>query len=498
MATQSEDIIPARNTQDPQGSDSEGEDTIADYPSFPSKTPGIPQLDPFNLPAGPEDVAAYLAGLSPPRTTGSTLPKRGLKDFEPDPTELQASTLEASRKAMNDALLHTRLHAPKTRIVGIFDERSGETKVKRRKGNWLSSVGKDVAGGGVVLRREEALWALERGSLDVRFRKGAYTRTDDRNSTPGNQNKSEKGAIEENELLDHSAEDEDSLPMSLQAAYATLIAPQTDAPGGRLTMEEYVVYAGLKRAGFIVLRARSTDRWKSVAREMSQQDGQWVPKDNILSSSKVRLGLFSWLISLLPLVSDREKLDQSRLHNGPLARPGLYRNYQDVYRLITLNAATSVCPIEADILKPAGNNLSPYTTTFHVYKSHPSRPFKKRDPGSPDFRICVVNANATRLPTLPELESLLNEQPVELPSASSIEQRNKRNMGQTYAALKRGRRNVILAIVDEGLVSYMRVGDAVFAQEGRLFEREGFGGVGGAGGKGKGGGGRGQRRTRGA
>lgn len=38
-----------------------------------------------------------------------------------------------------------------------------------------------------------------------------------------------------------------------------------------------------------------------------------------------------------------------------------------------------------------------------------------------------------------------------------------------YMRLRHGYRNVILAIVDQGVVSYLRVGDAAFGKE-KLFE----------------------------
>ena len=480
MATQSEDTIALSTHED---SDSEAEDTTADYPSFPTSTPGLPRLDPFNFPATPEDVPTYLSSLSQAHATGSALPKRGLKDFEPDPTQLQARTLEASRQAMNDALLHTRVHGPKTGIVGVFDERTGETRVKRRKGNWLASVGRDLAGGGVVLRREEALWALERGSLDVRFRAGAYTSSEssdyeaDEINAQAGQQRANINEIEEGETNDH--DECNGLPMSLQAAYTALIDPEEDAPGGRLTMEEYIVYGGLKRAGFIVLRARGTDRLKSLAVEMSKQQGYWRPKEFEIARTHEHIGLINWLISLPTFASSRARSEQSRLSQGPLVKPGLYRSYQGIYPSIALNDATSFAPKSVDIPKPVGKDRSPYSTTYHIYKARPSRPFKKRDPGAPDFSISVVNARTTRLPTLPELEALLNEQTLDVTNVTSIERKNNRNMGQTYKALKQGARNVLLAIVDEGLVSYIRVADSVFTQEGRLFEREAFTGVGG-------------------
>ena len=481
MATQSEDAIPSRLQHEASASDSEGEEAVLEYPSFPASAPGMLQLDPFNLPAVPEDVPAYLASLpSSQRKPDSSLPKRGLKDFEQNPTQLQASTLESSRQAMHDALLHTRTHAPKTRVLGTYDERSGETKIQKRKGNWLGTVGKDVAGGGVVLRREEALWAIERGSLDARFRVGAYGSKNPKRelSTSKRPSDVERGTTEDHSINSQQASDEDGLPMSLQAAYATLIDPRPNAPGDALTNEEYVVYAGLKRAGFIVLRARDTDRWKSLAVETHQADGRWVSRGDCASHKTNGLNILQWLINrVYPSKSELQR-EGFRLQHGPLVRPGLYRNYQDTFKLLALTTAEPLAPKPINTHMTVAQKESAYTTTFHVYKSNPARPFRKSDPGLPSFCICVINARTTRLPTLNELESLQNEQSVDELSSTTIDNKNKRNIGQVYGALKRGHRHVILAIVDEGITSYMRVADAVFAHEGRLFERPGFGTIG--------------------
>jgi len=67
---------------------------------------------------------------------------------------------------------------------------------------------------------------------------------------------------------------------------------------------------------------------------------------------------------------------------------------------------------------------------------------------------------------------------------------------QVYQRLRHGYRNVILAVVDQGVVSYLRVADAGFGQE-RIYERFGKGGGGKRGGKGGGRGGRGRGRGRG-
>ena len=470
MATKSEDAIRSLKATNPNESDSEDEDGVSDYPDFSTSTSQISRLDPFDLPSHVDHVESYIGRL--PATTAirsnSSLPKRGLKDFEPHATQLQATALETSRQAMHDALVHTRIHNPKIRVTGIFDDSTGETLVRQRKGNWLSTVGKDVKGGGVVLRREEALWALERGSLDVRYQAHAH------GDLGVGLQLLNRGDCKEDSLSDQprscKAECEVGLPMSLQAAYATLIDDRNNAPGGKLTSEEYVVYAGLKRAGLIVLRAPDFKQRNLVTTRLHGKECKRLPGEDPRAAST---GLIDWFNSLL--FSSTRLDDQVGGHAGPLVKPGLYRNFQEIYRLLDLTHARSCATPHAEAAHRPGLPDRSLTTTFHIYKPNPARPFKKREPGPPDFSVCVVAARTTRLPTMVELDGLLSEQRINEHPLRDDKSKRKRNMGQVYGDLKRGHRNVLLAIVDEGIVSYMNFADASFAQEGRLFDRESFG-----------------------
>jgi len=108
------------------------------------------------------------------------------------------------------------------------------------------------------------------------------------------------------------------------------------------------------------------------------------------------------------------------------------------------------------------NASSPFRITFDVYK--PVSQFKKSSPGPPDYRIAVVNARDTSVPTLAELNDLLATTPYDPPT----------QMSQMYQKLKYGCRNIILAIVDNGIPSYIRIADASFEEE-KLYERLGRG-----------------------
>ena len=60
------------------------------------------------------------ASASIPDAATTTIPKRGEKDFEPNPTRSQQAALRASRQAMHDALSAERVHGPKNWVVGYF------------------------------------------------------------------------------------------------------------------------------------------------------------------------------------------------------------------------------------------------------------------------------------------------------------------------------------------------------------------------------------------
>lgn len=291
---------------------------------------------------------------------------------------------------------------------------------------------------------EEVLYLLERGSVDVRWPVNAGEDGD------------EDG-------------DEEGLPMSLQGAYAMFIGDE-ESHGGVLTFERYSVYSGLKRAGYTVRRAPS---WDSQGPPLGKECFPEAPK----RTWSLGLGLlWSWW----PGARSLDEPDYNAQEEGPLVRPGLYRSYPEIYRrlnLITFHDPTTQYPYFSSH-EPWTDEA--FRTTYHVWK--PGSPtFKKSAPGEPDFRIAVVNARETTMPTLEQMTALMETVPYDPPDEKS----------QLYQKLKHGYKNVILAIVDQGVVSYLRISDAGFGKE-KLYERKGKGPVGKRGGRGgRGGRGRG-------
>lgn len=233
------------------------------------------------------------------------LPKRGEKDFEANATKHQASTLEASRQAMHDALNHTRIHNHKAHVVATYDPETNGAWVGKAKGTLLNTMGvwrkraqvqaeasgevdvedAPTATGALWLHPEEALFLLERGSLDVHW-----------------------PAVDGEKLTD-------GLPMSLQGAHAAFIGM---GKPGDLTLEQYSVYASLKRSGYIVVRPSANNATIST---------DVPPPTTTEANDSNPSSLAAWWHR----VTKSEPIHpEHRLTCGPLVTPGLYRSYSMV------------------------------------------------------------------------------------------------------------------------------------------------------------------------
>ena len=314
-----------------------------------------------------------------------------------------------------------------------------------KMGNVMSAqddpLGNDeLRGNRLWLLPEEVLYLLERGSLDVRWP------TEDQD---------EEGM---------------GLPMSLQGAYAMFIGDE-QSHAGALTFERYSVYTGLKRMGYTVLRVPS---WN--APDFSTGREYFAPTPS-LPQRAWYIGLLNYYTSWFSVWSSIAANDEpTQYDQGPLVQPRIYRSYADIYRRLALvnyhDPAVQRGPSGLEVSQDPS-----FRTTYHVWKPG-SQTFKKSAPGPPDFRIAVVNARESASPTLEQLSSLLETMPYQPPSDTA----------QLYQKLKHGYKNVVLAIVDQGIVSYLRIADAAFGRE-KLYERRGqnFGSKrGGRGGRGRG------------
>ncbi len=239
------------------------------------------------------------------------MPKRGEKDFEPHPTAQQASTLEASRQAMHDAVAVTRVHVPKNHELAVYDPSVNMAYVDKPRNTHYRTMGKAVGQNRLWLLPEEALYLLERGTLDIRW-PAIHSR---QSNHSGNEQRAD---------ADEGQEDGGSrplkdlgVPMSVQGAYATFIGFEASM-GGSLTLERYTVFAYLKRLGYVVHRAPS---WAGPTGKIPPESFPPVAPPSKYWTS----GFFSEIWRRLSASEPRHPCE--RLASGPLVTPGLYRSY---------------------------------------------------------------------------------------------------------------------------------------------------------------------------
>ena len=132
---------------------------------------------------------------------------------------------------------------------------------------------------------EETVYLCERGNLDVRWPVGEG--------------------------------DGEGLPLSLQGCYASLVGREG------VSLERYVVYAGLKRSGYIVMRAPT---WGEEDDDYEEEKvgGNGAIAEQYKVQKSWGLGLFAQIYKLFVTSKAR---DPPRL--GPMVTPGLYRSYSE-------------------------------------------------------------------------------------------------------------------------------------------------------------------------
>ncbi|CEH17450.1 Predicted tRNA-splicing endonuclease subunit [Ceraceosorus bombacis] len=275
---------------------------------------------------------------------------------------------------------------------------------------------------------EEAIYLVERGALECRVKVKHHAATFQEAALP-------------------AAEQQNFVPMSVQQAFATMMP----GAGGR---DRYQVYAYLKRLGYHVQRADISDALRSQA--LSARSVQASSSDSPLaarsspstSSDPHAIPLVSLLdIALYPLrrglqlmedgtsivysaiagmcgavwqrlgwsASARETASLMR-GTGLLGIGGrVWRSFDDVFaalrivpsgpdRLLPCRRKSVTCalhdpdrPSSRDTLEDAvGETMMPIV----YYAWRPATQFKRSDPPLPEYRISIVNARATGVPSV--------------------------------------------------------------------------------------------------
>ncbi|KAH8178287.1 tRNA-splicing endonuclease subunit sen54 n-term domain-containing protein [Sarocladium implicatum] len=420
MAFDDDDVPNVANASNQDGDDGQtAEDAMEE---------GVPDYKQFN-------------SLFNKKTVSSKSIRKGEKDFESHGTQAQDNTLEASRQAMEDVLSYTRVHREDTWVRGwLFPDacahwpedgahaklnmRDRVVVVEHEKGGWVRDAGRtmpssketDHPGAGKLwLLPEEALYLVERGTLDLWW------------PTKSLESLLPKAGSDTEATLPGPDDYDSGLPLSLEAAYSLLLGSEDER--GKIKLPKFQVYSHLKRAGFNILRSSSNSH-------------ESLP-------SSTRTPLWEWLLSLLK--SDRPI---QHVPSGPLVKPGLYRAYAPIYRQLAIiprhkPSITPTSPTEPE---------DPFRLFYHIWRPSPT-PFSKKNPPVPDFRIAVTDTVNTFVPTLDEITTLLDSTPFE-PAPATMQ-----GNGRLYQRLKHGYRNVLVAVVDCGLVNFIRFGEGAFGEE---------------------------------
>jgi tRNA-splicing endonuclease subunit Sen54 len=246
---------------------------------------------------------------------------------------------------MHNALSYPRLHAPKTRIVAFYapdgytppadratPKIGGEgakgsestpnpakpaprptrispdacVYVPNPKGQFFKSMGQADPTSRVWLLPEEALYLIERGSLDIRWPSPSGSTAD--------------------------SEEDLSIPMSLQAAYACFVGR------GGLTLERYSVYTGLKRLGYALIRAPG---WSD---DIEPQESDTPETSEPASPKLIGPGLAGIFGSLFKWIHD--PYSTASTATGPIIGTGIHRHYSELlFNLVQLicNSFLTIC-----------------------------------------------------------------------------------------------------------------------------------------------------------
>ncbi|KZT65818.1 hypothetical protein DAEQUDRAFT_730993 [Daedalea quercina L-15889] len=424
--------------------------------------------------SGEEDQGPDWTKIPSVSTARPFIPKRGEKDFEPTAaggSGLQRHVLDRSRHAMLEALSAPRTISSKSVSYAVWYPDIARAHVTMSRGIHFTNMGHSVARTTSVedskkfakrleLLPEETLYLVERGAM-LCWKASDLVLTD----APG-------------------LDDIDGVPMTVQHAFAEMIGTAD------LTLEQYQVFAYLKRLGYVVTRTKPPNPEYPVPSLIEPPK-----KRRVLSCFGRVLQLVQWPLQLLlGLVSRFDWWRPIRLSCLQIS------DTRSLFRSLRFLPGGHDVPLH---VKVSPRVTSPYEIFYNVYK--PSTPFKKTAPPPPDYSVVVVNARTTPMPTLTELAALfgaLPELPPPLPRKrqsfaqhkadatapppastsqtthppSSLVQRlfpwafpsraspePVRN-ANPFLSLKTGKKMVVIAAVDAGMTSFFRFGEGVFTE----------------------------------
>ncbi|KDQ08038.1 hypothetical protein BOTBODRAFT_38254 [Botryobasidium botryosum FD-172 SS1] len=421
------------------------------------------------------------------------LPKRGEKDFEPAAgggSGLQSYTLDRSRSAMVNALKAGRGINSKSVSYGIWIPALSRVHVVQARGVHFANIGHSARRGApnpspvvadgklaklppsrLELLPEEALYMIERGSMFCWKREGGEGEVD--------------GPCE---VGDPNVQ---GTPMSVQQGFAEMIGKEA------LTLERYQVYSYLKRLGYLCTRTEAPASSPFYPIPAPRKGSELVTPPSVSIFRRLALWITVPLGRLFNTFSSalRPRIDCW----APLGVRGVVRTYSDIFKSLRIIPAGHAVPLYIKEKAPTDTH---YKVFYNVWK--PSTPWKKTALPPPDFEVVVINARTTSLPSLLEITALFSTLPVTPVPASRRRQPQQQKPSQpapepapasaltttvmsrvlaflniksapqvktdaprppnAFGALKAGNKMVVLAVVDGGAISFLRIGQGCFEE----------------------------------
>ncbi|CDO95161.1 unnamed protein product [Kluyveromyces dobzhanskii CBS 2104] len=389
----------------------------------------------------------------------SVIPLRGEKDFEPDGTSIQDSLLFKAKKVMFDVLRQPdRGTIVKNQVKAYYDSESHTAIVKSPKGTFTNTIGSPNSNGSLTLQFHEFVYLVERGSVSPIVQ------------------------IE----LEHG---EEEYLLSLQDVY-TLFTSQDE-------LDKFFVYAYLKRMGYIVFPAD----WK-YGKQSSIYDIH-TTHNAIIRGGCVHMNRifniftsisFSWLKSWVKTFNSITNFTPTRF----ASTSAIFQSINNVIPYY-IPPKTKEQLLERKSVCNTKSYVSNYQIAFDVWKPNPN--FKKSNRYLPDFQIVMHNKNCqnTRFPNLSDFKKIFEQldhkfsfidevddilekttksndtrsktvdkridKPTNETNNVHAAKNSKDSYGQSMKRIKLGYRSFLLAVMDCGLVSIIKVSEADFGSE---------------------------------
>ncbi|KAF9124377.1 tRNA-splicing endonuclease subunit sen54 [Mortierella sp. 14UC] len=367
--------------------------------------------------------------LSNSKGKSQALPNRDAKAAQ-DP--------EAVLKEQYDAFFHViseeRRLQEKTLCRAIYEPEMGLFRVTVNKGTHFVSMGHTLKGN-IYLYPEEALYLVDRSSLAIQH---------------------------------------DGVEITLQQTWSLYLSqPQscTQQSDSTRAMDRYLAYAYLKRLGYVVTRPGTYDPHPidsklqiaaapSSSALTSESRGPWLSSflwkvlvDSWKAGTRIVItGLRRWFEPLSGLWNDRL--------NRPLVANNEQLTYEQILQRIRIIPSRRLVQLE-DSGQKRKKDTWKQKVDFEVYK--PAGAFKKRQPGTPDYRV-VVAGSKDSIPTLHELSDMmegLNDPAQDKPSSAASDTA----LGNPADKGKKKKKTpdwpkVLFAVVDGGQVSFMSLSNS--------------------------------------